>query len=75
MIMYQHLRNAKKRRVLNHRQRQMHLLLHQMDQNMRRLQMLQTTTTLLLLAVAKVMAMFLKSHFIKWGYGFENPIQ
>jgi hypothetical protein len=53
-FMYQHLRNAKKRRALNRRRRRMHLLLHQMDQNMRRLKMLQTTTTLLLLAVAKV---------------------
>ena len=52
--MYQRLRNAKKRRALNRRRRRMHLLLHQLNQNMRRLQMLQTTTALLLFAVARV---------------------
>jgi predicted nucleic acid-binding protein len=39
-FMYQRFRDAKKRRALNRRRRQMYLLLHQMNQNMRHLQML-----------------------------------
>ncbi len=46
-FMYQCPRNAKKQRALNCRRQRMHLLLHQLNQNMRRLQML-------LLAVARV---------------------
>ena len=39
-FMYQRFRDAKKRRALNRRRRRMYRLLHQMNQNMRRLQML-----------------------------------
>ena len=52
--MHQRSRDAKRRRALNRRRRRMFFLLHEMNQNLRRLQMLQTTTNLLLLAVARV---------------------
>ena len=46
-FMHQRLRGAKRRRALHRKRRQMYLLVQQMNQNLRVLQMLLTRTTLL----------------------------
>ena len=52
--MHQRLRGAKRRRALHRKRRRMYLLVQQMNQNLRVLQMLLTRTTLLLLAMVRL---------------------
>ena len=52
--MHQRLRGAKRRSALHRKRRRMYLLVQQMNQNLRVLQMLLTRTTLLLLAMVRL---------------------